>query len=64
MNEIRKDMKFIKTSSSEVAEKFRLLGFTEVPGGNSSAFCFVNDGKKITFDVNENDYVYTNILCI
>ena len=64
MNETRKDMKFIKTHSSDVAEKFRLLGFTEIPGSNSSVFCFMNDGKKITFDVDANDYVYTNILCI
>ena len=64
MNDRSKDMKFIKTNSSEVAEKFRLLGSTEVTNGNSSVFCFVNDGKKITFDASANDYVYTNILCI
>ena len=64
MNETRKNMKFIKTNSSEVAKRLRLYGFTEIPGCNSSEFCFVNDGKKIIFDVDENDYVYTNILCI
>lgn len=64
MSDKMSEMKFIKTTSYEVAEKLRVLGFTELTGVNSSVFCFMNDGKKITFDVDASDYVYTNILCI
>lgn len=58
------EYKFLKTSNKETADKLRSLGFTELTESSSSTFCFINDGKKLTFDAEKNDAVYTNILCL
>ena len=60
----KKDMKFIKTSNKETADKLRYLGFTELTEANSSAYCFINNGNKLTFDVENFGGVYTNIICL
>ena len=58
------EYKFIKTSDKETADKLRYLGFTEITEPSSSIFCFINDGKKLTFDVEKFEGVYTNIICL
>ena len=60
----KRDMKFIKTSDKETADKLRYLGFTELTEPSSSAFCFINNGNKLTFDVEKYNAMYTNILCL
>jgi hypothetical protein len=60
----KSDMKFIKTSDKETADKLRTLGFTEITEPNSSTFCFINESHRLTFDVEEYNAVYTNILCL
>lgn len=62
--ENKTSMNFIKTSDQETAERLRKLGFTEITEPNSSTFCFINDGKKLTFDAEKYDAVYTNLLCL
>lgn len=56
------DMKFLRTDNIEAAERLRLLGFTEITEPNSSTFCFMNNGKKLTFDADELRVVYSNTL--
>lgn len=58
------NMKFIKTVNTETAHKLRYEGFTEITEPGSKSFCFINDGKKLTFDAEKYDAVYTNILCL
>lgn len=58
------NMKFIRTDSVEVAKKLRALSYTELPQIDSSTFCFMNDGIKLTFDAEKENCVYTNILHI
>ena len=58
------EYKFLKTSNKETADKLRSLGFTELTEPSSSTFCFINDGKKLTFDAEKYDAFYTNILCL
>ena len=58
------EYKFLKTSNKETADKLRNLGFTELTESSSSTFCFINDGKKLTFDAEKDDAIYTNILCL
>ena len=60
----KSDMKFIKTSDKETADKLRTLGFTEITEPNSSTFCFINDGEKLTFDAENYNAVYSNVLCL
>ena len=57
-------MKFIKTDKVDIAEQLRVLGYTELLQGDSATFCFINDGKTLTFDAEKNGCVYTNLLCI
>lgn len=59
-----KDMNFIKTDSAESAQKLRNIGFMEIPNPNSTVFCFVNDNKKLIFDAEIPNVIYTNILCL
>lgn len=59
----KKEYKFIKVSSSETRDKLISLGFTEITEPSSSTYCFLNDGKKLTFDVENLGGVYTNIIC-
>ena len=63
MDFTRKDMKFIKTNSEETARKLRYMGFTELSNPQGDFFIFINN-KKMTFDAEANDCVYTNVLCI
>ena len=63
MDFTKKDMKFIKTDSTETARKLRYMGFTELTPSNSQIYIFINNGK-MTFDAEANGCVYTNILCI
>ena len=58
------EYKFIKTSDAETADKLRTLGFTEITEPSSSIYCFINDGKKLTFDVEKFEGIYTNIICL
>lgn len=60
----KRDMKFIKTSDKETADKLRYLGFTELTEPSSSTYCFINNGSKLTFDVENFGGVYTNIICL
>ena len=56
------EYKFLKTSNKETADKLRSFGFTELTEQNNGIFCFINDGKKLTFDAEQYGAVYTNIL--
>ena len=56
------DMKFLRTDNVEAADRLRLLGFIEITEPNSSTFCFMNNGKKLTFDTEELRVVYSNTL--
>ena len=58
----KKEFNFIKVSDAETADKLRYLGFTEITEPSSSIYCFINDGKKLNFDAEKYDCVYTNIL--
>lgn len=64
MDYIKKDMKFIRTSNKETADKLKYEGFTQIASQNSNEFIFVNDGKRLAFDVEKFDGIYTNILNI
>jgi hypothetical protein len=58
------EYKFLKTTDSETADKLRTLGFTELTQQDNGVFCFINDGKKLTFDAEKYECVYTNLLCL
>lgn len=60
----KNEYKFLKTTNRETRDKLITLGFTELTEPSSSTFCFINDGKKLTFDVEKYEGVYTNILCL
>lgn len=60
----KKEYNFIKTTDHETADKLRTLGFTELVQPENGVFCFINDGKKLTFDTEKENCVYTNILHI
>lgn len=60
----KNEMKFIKVTDVETARKLRYEGFTEITSFGSDTFVFLNDGEKLTFDVEECGAVYTNILCV
>lgn len=64
MDYIKKEFNFIKVSDKETADKLRYLGFTEITEPSSSIYCFINDGKKLNFDVENFGGVYTNIMCL
>lgn len=57
------DMKFIVTTDSETADKLKYAGFSVI-NVVEDKFIFLNDGKKLTFDVEKYNAVYTNILCL
>ena len=56
------NMKFIRTDNTETAYKLRYEGYTEIAQLNENTYCFLNDGKKLTFNAEENGVIYTNIL--
>ena len=60
----KNDMKFIKVTNIETAHKLRYEGFTEIPSTEPDTFIFINDGEKLTFDVENYGAVYTNILYV
>ena len=60
----KKEYKFIKVTNRETRDKLISLGFTEITEPSSSAYCFINDGKKLTFNVENYGGVYTNIICL
>ena len=62
--ENKENMKFICTSNKETADKLRYAGFTEITEQVNGTYCFLNDGKKLNFDVEKFDGVYTNIMCL
>lgn len=64
MNYKNNNMKFIKVTNIETAHKLRYEGFTEITSFEPDTFVFINDGKKLTFDVEKYGAVYTNILCV
>jgi predicted ribosome-associated RNA-binding protein Tma20 len=59
-----KEMKFIRTDNEETAHKLRYEQYTEITEPGSKYFCFLNDGKKLNFDAEKYDCVYTNLLCL
>ena len=58
------DMKFIRTDSAETRNKLLYEGYTEITEPGSKHYCFLNDGKKLKFDAEENGIIYTNIICL
>ena len=60
----KKDMKFIRTDNSETRDKLLYEGYTEITEPGSKYYCFLNDGKKLKFDAEENGIVFTNLLCL
>lgn len=60
----KNEFKFLVTTNRETADKLRYEGFTELTQQDDGKFCFINDGKKLTFDAEKYDAVYTNILCL
>ena len=58
------DKKFIVTTSAETRDKLLYEGFTELTEQVNGTYCFLNDGKKLNFDVEKFDGVYTNIMCL
>ena len=56
------DKKFIITMSKETRDKLLYLGFTEITEPSSSTYCFLNDGKKLTFDAEESGIIFSNIM--
>ena len=60
----KSDMKFLRTDNVETAHKLRYEGYTELTEPGSKHFCFLNDGKKLTFDAEENGIVFSNLLCL
>ena len=57
----RNDMKFIRTTNAETADKLRYEGFTQLPSQDNT-YLFLKDGKRLVFDVEQFDGVYTNII--
>ena len=62
--ENKMDKKFIITTSTETAHKLRYEDYTELPSQTPGEYVFLNDGKKLKFDVEKYDGIYTNILSI
>jgi hypothetical protein len=58
------NMNFIVTTNRETADKLRYANFTELTQQDDGKFCFINDGKKLNFDAEKYDAVYTNLLCL
>ena len=62
--ENKENMKFLRTDNVETAHKLRYEGYTELTEPGSKHYCFLNDGKKLTFDAEENGIVFSNLLCL
>lgn len=61
---MKQKMNFIRTSSAETADKLRYEGYTELKSTDSGIYCFLNDGEKLRFRLEDFDAVYTNTLFI
>jgi len=59
-----RDMKFIRVTHKETAHKLRYEQYTELPSQIPGEYIFLNDGKKLKFDVEQFGGIYTNILNI
>lgn len=62
--ENKTSMKFLRTDNEETAHKLRYEGYTELTEPGSKYFCFLNDGKKLNFNAEENGIVFSNLLCL
>lgn len=62
--ENKTNMKFIKTSDVDMIKKLRMAGFTEIGEPVDGLHCFINDGKKLNFDVEKHKLIFTNMLCL
>ena len=62
--ENKTNMKFLITDKEEMANRLRYEGYTELPAQSRGMYCFLNDGKKLTFNAEENGIVFSNILCL
>lgn len=62
--ENKKDMNFLRTDNPETRSKLLYEGYTEITEPGSKHYCFLNDGKKLKFDAEENGIVFTNIICL
>lgn len=60
----KSNMKFIRTDNKETRNKLLYEGYTEITEPGSKYFCFLNDGKKLNFNAEENGIVYSNIICL
>lgn len=58
----KSNMKFIKTSDIEIVNQLRMAGFPEIGEPVDGLYCFINDGKKLNFNLEKHNCVYTNIL--
>lgn len=58
----KSNMKFIKTSDTEMVSQLIMLGFTEIGEPVDGMHCFLNNGCKLNFDLEKHNCVYTNIL--
>ena len=57
--ENKTNMKFIRTTSNETAHKLRYENYTELPSQTPGEYVFLNDGKRLTFDVEQYGGIYT-----
>ena len=64
MNYTINEMKFIRAQDIETAHKLRYEKYTEITEPGSDTFLFLNDGKKLNFDAELNNCIYTNKLYI
>lgn len=60
----KSDMKFLRTDNVDIAHKLRYEGYTELTEPGSKYYCFLNDGKKLTFNAEENGIIFSNIMCL
>lgn len=60
----KSDMKFIRTSDGDTAKLLRDCGYTEITERNTGTYCFINDCRKINFDIAEKEVIFTNTLCL
>lgn len=58
----KNDMRFLCTTDEETANKLRCEGFIEITEPGSTKYKFINNGNKLTFDLEKHGGVYTNIL--
>ncbi len=62
MEKDKSKMKFLRVTDTETANKLRYEKFTELPSQIPGEYVFLNDGKRLAFDVEQYGGIYTNIL--